>query len=385
MKKKVIIMATALLLVSTMLYAATASELYTKFTDAVADEDVSGAIEYYTQLNERADKDRTKAQRSYEKAMDAGNWQKAREARADYASASSYQMSKEDTDALLSAILKEDDAEAQEHAEWLYSNSSYYYPTLSYEWSSDSDSFSYRYSRSVTVVPGSEITLPDADEVGVDTSMAGVLVGWGITPDEVTYQPGETITAPLTSQTLYAIWQTRVLFEDPVTGLESTFDDVKPGDSITLPVLTAPDESYVFAGWEDESTGTYLAPDDEEYVLEGNGAVFKALWKKVEAADMSAAHYDMTSLPVNTQEELEFTLTNSGTEDLRSLLIEVTGSDGLTVLTGSGKVSFLKEGSSLTMTGLRVVATEAGEHTLTVTVTDRDSDSWTTEFTVSAE
>ena len=97
------------------------------------------------------------------------------------------------------------------------------------------------------------------------------------------------------------------------------------------------------------------------------------------------AQADVLGEAVVAQEELEFTLTNSGTEDLRSLSIEVTGSEGLSVLTGRGKVSFLNDGSSLNMTGLRVVATDAGDHTLTVTVTDRDGDVWTSDFTVSAE
>ena len=385
MKKRIISTIAMLLVACMVLSAAAAADLYQEFSDEVAAGDVAAAIDTYDELSERIANDRTKAIRSYEKAMDAGNMQKAMAARNDYRSVSSFRMSKEDTDALLSAILKEDGDSAMEHAKWLYSNSSYYCPTLSYEWSSSSDTFSYSYSRSISVVPGSDITLPTADEIGVDSSMAGVLVGWGVTPDEVTYQAGETIAAPLTNQTLYAIWTTRVLFEDPVTGVESSFDDISTGDSVTIPVLSAPDESYVFAGWVDETTGEYLAPFDEEYELEGNGAIFTALWKRVEVNDLKGTHYDTSAFPVNTQEELEFTLTNSGTEDLRSLSIEVTGSEGLSVLTGRGKVSFLNDGSSLNMTGLRVVATDAGDHTLTVTVTDRDGDVWTSDFTVSAE
>ena len=385
MKKKLLIALVALLSVGVSLYAASAEELYQKFSDAADSGDVALAIDTYNDLQERTDKDLQKAQRSYEKALAAGNMQRALDARDSYRSILRYSMSEEDTDALLAAILKEDEATAAEHAKWLYSNSSYYYPTLTYEWKSSSDTFSYSYSRSISVVPGSDITLPTADEIGVDSSMAGVLVGWGVTPDEVTYQAGETIAAPLTNQTLYAIWTTRVLFEDPVTGVESSFDDISTGDSVTIPVLSAPDESYVFAGWVDETTGEYLAPFDEEYELEGNGAIFTALWKRVEVNDLKGTHYDTSALPVNTQEELEFTLTNSGTEDLRSLSIEVTGSEGLSVLTGRGKVSFLNDGSSLNMTGLRVVATDAGDHTLTVTVTDRDGDVWTSDFTVSAE
>ena len=385
MKRKLMILLVALLTAGVSLSAASASELYQKFSDAVADGDVALAIDCYTDLQDRTDKDLLKAQRSYEKAMDAGNIQRALDAKADYRSISRYTMSEEDTDALLTAILKEDDETAVEHAKWLYSNSSYYYPTLSYEWKSSSDTFSYSFSRSVTVAPGSTITLPGPDDIGIDSSMAGVLVGWGITPDEVTYNAGETISAPLTSQTLYAIWKTEVRFSDSVTGVESVIDDVKAGDSIAIPELSAPDDTYVFAGWVDESTGVYLAPDDEQYVLEGNGAMFTALWKKVEISGLEGKLYDVSSLPVDTQAELSFVVSNAGTEDLRSLSIEVTGDEGLKVLTGNGKLSFLHDGSSMTMTGLKVVATENGEHTVSVTITDRDGDSWSSDFTVNAQ
>ena len=385
MKRKFMVILVALLVAGVSLSAASLSDLYQKFSDAVSNGDVALAIDSYTELQDRTGKDLLKAQRSYEKALDAGNIQRAMNARDDYYGISRYKMSKEDTDALLSAILKEDGETAVEHAKWLYSNSSYYYPTLSYEWKSSSDSFSYSFNRSVTVEPGSTITLPGPDDIGIDTSMAGVLVGWGVTPDEVTYNAGETISAPLTSQTLYAIWKTEVRFTDSVTGVENVVDDVAAGDSIAVPQLTAPDDTYVFAGWADESTGVYLAPYDEEYVLEGNGAVFKALWKKVDASDLAGKHYDVNALPVNTQAELSFALSNAGTEDLRSLSIEVTGSEGLSVLTGNGKLSYLSDVSSITMTGLKVVATEAGEHTLTVTITDRDGDSWSSDFTVNAQ
>ena len=352
MKKKLLIALVALLSVGVSLYAASADELYQKFSDAADSGDVALAIDTYNDLQERTDKDLQKAQRSYEKALAAGNMQRAWDARDSYRSILRYSMSEEDTDALLAAILKEDEATAAEHAKWLYSNSSYYYPTLTYEWKSSSDTFSYSYSRSV---------------------------------NEVTYSAGETISAPLTSQTLYAIWKSEVRFTDSVTGVESVIDDVASGDSVAVPQLTAPDSSYVFAGWEDESTGVYLAPDDTEYALEGNGAVFKALWKKVDISALEGKHYDASALPVNTQAELSFTVSNAGTEDLRSLSVDIEGSDGLTVLTGSGRISFIRDGSSITMTGLKVVATESGEHAITVTITDRDGDVWEKSFTVSAE
>ncbi len=384
MKKRILAITAALLIMSVTLYAATASELSQLFSDAIADGDIALAIDYYDELKEQSSKDMTNARRSYEKAIAAGSIQRAREARSKFIDASDYSISEEDSEALLSLILSENNDVAMEHASWLYRNSRYYNPSVTFEWNSSGDSFRYSFSHTVTVVPGTEITLPSAENVSADTSLVGVLIGWGITPDEVTYEAGETISSPLTSQTLYAIWETQVRFEDPVTGVVSVTEDIATGDSVEIPELTAPDDTYVFVGWVDESTGVYIASEETEYVLEGNGAVFKALWKNVGITDLEAKHYDITALPLNTQVELDFTVENNGTEDLRGLNVVVEGSDNLSILKDSGRISFIPDGQKLSMVGLRVVAKEAGDHTLTVTITDRDGDSWSQAFTVTA-
>ena len=365
--KKIAAVSVALVLSAAMLFAADSAALYQKFSDAVAAGDVKEAIDIYTELSETAGKEYTKAQRSYEKALDAGNMAKAREAWNDMRSITSYPMTEEDTDALLAAILKEDGNARKEDAMWLMENSRYYHPMVTYSWSSAGDNFSFSYKSSSTVTPGEDLTLPTADSINVNTSQAGVLTGWGITPDEVTYQPGETIEAPYTDQTYYAIWSTQVVFSDSVTGFSSEVTDVASGDEVAVPVLSAPDDSYVFSGWVDKSSGEYIAPDDETVTLEGNGARFEALWKKAEIKDLSSKHYDIASLPENTQVSLQFVLSNSGTEDLRNLEIECTGDDGFQVLAGSGRISFLGDGNDVTLTGLKAVGTSSGTHTLMIT------------------
>lgn len=369
-----------------MVAAADASEMYQLFSDAVNDGDTAAAMDLYGNLQNMISKDYKKAERSYEKALEAGNIRKAREAYSDMLNVSGYSITREQSDALLSAILKGDESSRAENAAWLYENSPYYSPSVTYDWSAKGDNFSYSYKRSISVTPGSEITLPTAEDIGADTSAAGVLVGWGITPDEVTYQPGEVIIAPYTSQTYYAVWKTAVSFKDDVTGIDSTVDGTATGESVDVPAVTAPDDSYIFTGWVDKTTGEYIAPDETSYELEGNGAAFTALWKKVDFQNLTSRHYDTEALPVGTQVDLSFEIANSGSEDIRNAVIEVESSDpGLTVLNGEGNVRFIAAGCTLTMNGLRVAATEPGTYTINVSLTDRDDDVWTGSFSVTAD
>ena len=382
MKRKSTAALAVLLIASMTLAAADASELYQSFSDAVNAGNAGEAIGYYTDLMDQVSKDYRKAQRRYEKAVEASNAAKAREAWADMRAVSSYPITEEQTDALVSAILAEDPESMERDAAWLMENSGYYHPMIAYKWSSSGDSYSFSYSSSQTVTPGEDITLPDSDSIRVSTSAAGVLTGWGVTPDEATYRPGEVIKAPYTDQTLYAIWSTQVVFTDDVTGTESIITDVASGDSVAVPARQEPDSSFVFAGWVDRSTGDYIAPDETEVTLEGNGAAYEALWKNAEISDLEPRHYDAAAIPVNTQADLTFTLTNGGTEDLRALDIECTGDEGLTVLRGNGTIRSVDAGDSVTVQGIRIVGTAAGDHVLSITATDRDGDAWSADFTV---
>ena len=89
-----------------MVAAADASEMYQLFSDAVNDGDTAAAMDLYGNLQDKISKDYKKAERSYEKALEAGNIRKAREAYSDMLNVSGYSITREQSDALLSAILK---------------------------------------------------------------------------------------------------------------------------------------------------------------------------------------------------------------------------------------------------------------------------------------
>ena len=384
------LMATALVLMmtATLLFAASAEDLYSQFSDALDAGDASKAIDIYGNLQEKVRKDYMNAERSYEKAVDAGNFAKARQIMGEIheMNAAPYLMTEEDSDALLSLILKADEGKKAEMAEWLYANSPYYSPTVTYNWSSDGANFSYSFSRSISVTPGNEITLPSASDIGADTSLAGVLEGWGVTRSEVMYQPGEVIAAPYTSQTYYAIWKTGVVFTDELTGVNTTIDGSVSGDVVEVPVLTPPDDSYIFAGWVDKSNGEYIPADETEYTLSGNGASFEALWKKIEISDVSASPYDINAVPVDTQVVFSFTIGNPVNENMRNSVVDLTSdSEGIEIQKGHGRMPSLPAGKDIYATGLRVVATEPGSHDLTIAFTDRDGDTWTQDFQIQAE
>ena len=105
MRRRITGVVAVLLVSSAFLWAADVSELRTAFTDAIANGDAAQAIENYNDMVDQANKDYKKAQRSYEKALEAGNMLKAREARADMYNASYSAMTKDETDSLLSLIL----------------------------------------------------------------------------------------------------------------------------------------------------------------------------------------------------------------------------------------------------------------------------------------
>ena len=88
---------------------------------------------------------------------------------------------------------------------------------------------------------------------------------------------------------------------------------------------------------------------------------------------------------MNTQADLTFVVANNGTEDLKNVEVSCTGDDGLRILQGNGTIRSVAAGDSVTVTGLRVVGTAEGEHMLTVSLTDRDGDTWSADFTVTVE
>ncbi|KAF5038013.1 hypothetical protein DSECCO2_558650 [anaerobic digester metagenome] len=256
----------------------------------------------------------------------------------------SYQMTSAQTDALLQRILALDEPERSEYAAWLYQTSPHYKPSLTLDFSAKDETYSYSYRQQIRREPGSEITLPDSSQIRLNSARLGVLVGWGLTPDEVTYQPGETITMSYTDQTLYAIYQSGVRLVDDMNKTDIFFEEGK----VEVPTPTSGDASAIFAGWYDRMTGK-LITDPSTYTVEGKGALFEALWKQLAIEDVNVLYYDRTKLPTNTQIGIGFSYTNTGNVNLTGLKATLSSeSEYVRMLKGELQLGRLSAGLSST-------------------------------------
>ncbi|MGE4526170.1 MAG: hypothetical protein AB7D24_09820 [Sphaerochaeta sp.] len=308
----------------------------------------------------------------------------------------SYQMTSAQTDALLQRILALDEPERSEYAAWLYQTSPHYKPSLTLDFSAEDETYSYRYRQQIRREPGSEITLPDSSQIRLNSARLGVLVGWGLTPDEVTYQPGETITMSYTDQTLYAIYQSGVRFVDEMNKTDIFFEEGK----VEVPTPTSGDASAIFAGWYDRTTGK-LITDPTTYTVEGKGALFEALWKQLAIEDVNVLYYDRTKLPTNTQIGIGFSYTNTGNVNLTGLKATLSSeSEYVRMLKGELQLGRLSAGLSSTNnsrfatkskqevrgeanTFRFIVSDSAPAGTVlpfTLTITNDRGDSWTHAF-----
>ena len=385
MKMKKILLTLAVIIGSvSMLFAATAKSLYTDFSNAVNENNVSLAIEKYTSLEEKVASEAASANKSIEKALKKNNGTLYRNATSELASLSSYIITSEQSDKLLSAILAESEGKQAEDAAWLYEKSYNYSPVLTLKYSSQSDGFSFNFTNSISQKPGSEVTLPDSSSLQVSTVRVGTLAGWGLTPTSIDYAPGETITMPLTDQTLYAQWENSVSFIDERSTTNEVTKDVKEGDVVTVPQPVASDNA-IFAGWYDSYSGIYLESGTTEYTVKGKGASFTALWENISISSMQSGAYDVNAIPTGVQVPLTFTITNSGTESVRDLTIKVTtDNENVTLLNNEAFSRGLRGGSSANMTGVKLVAdkalTSGAEIPITVTVTDGNGNTYTSLF-----
>ena len=370
MKRKALSVLLILLITVPALFAASAQDLYEDFQAAVTAGSVQEAVDAYGNMQEKVAKEMEDLQDDLDKAIQKNDRQLYANTRADMRELSSYRLSKADTDALLTAIVNSGSDQASEWAQWLYENSAYYHPVLTLTTSVSGEGYSRSYTRSVSAV-------------------AGVLTGWGITPDEVLYAPGETITMPYTDQTLYAIYSSQVSFTDSYTNDSKTFSDVADGDVIEVP-SPATLEGAIFEGWYDPTSGQYLSPEDTEYTVRGMGAAFQALYIKAEASELNCGYYDITSIPVSTQVPLTFTLSNSGTEDLHDVTIKVSSdSDQVTLMNTSARLRTMRAGEDYMLRGTKiVVASDCASGTqlpITVTMTDGDGNSFTSTFSLTVK
>lgn len=371
----------ALLLCSLMVLPASSAvdELHMLFVESLEEGDLDSAVESYEELQKEVAKDARDASRLADEARKRGNKEVVEEQEAYLKYLIGLKMDAEETDMLLDLILESGESH---YSVWLYLNSEYYKPTLTVDWSTSGESLSSDSVRTLTVQPGTWVHLPSAIELKLPLSRTGMLEGWGTAEGELLYEPGEAIEMPLEDTTLYAVWKTAVSFFDPFSGLDMTVEGVKQGDLVGVPVLPERD-GYLFAGWWDRTSGAYIAPEDTEFAVEGNGAFFEALWVKLTVKNLMPRRY-VGSIPPNKPAEFAFVLKNDGTERMTDVEVEFT-SDELLLNRNVFNVKSISAGKEQYMTGLNIVADGEGSYPLTATVTDKYGHEWEYSFTVKAQ
>ncbi len=285
----------------------------------------------------------------------------------------------EQTEILVSRILNETDTEAKAgFAEWLFNHSVFYSPgILLTKESKDEDrsrSFSFRYQ--VRTKPGSKVTLPAFD--GYYKADEGIFVGWGITPEEVTYKAGEEVEMPYTDVTLYAVFKPGVLFYDTVTGTEVLED----GEVVSAPELSAPDDSYVFLGWYN-GLGEKL--QDADSIEREGSATYYAKWRSLDIKDVGVRYYNGLSIPAEEQVRLTFSVRNQGNRNAGSFTVYLVPEDEgtLKVLSGSISTYSLMAGQSKNGSFTLVAHGNSGDKVnASIVVTDADGNTWAEPVTL---
>lgn len=386
-KKGLILISILLIAFTFTLSAKSADSLYSDFQTALANGNAQEAMSIYEDLTEKISSEISSQEKTAKNAIKKENYSLYYDALSEISDLVNMRMSKEDTEKLLALIVNEDESKAVEDASWLYDNSSYYSPILSLSYSKNDGGFSFNYKRSVSVRPGESITLPSSDEIRFDSNRLGVLAGWGLTPGQIDYLPGQTITMPLTDHTLYAVWQSAVSFTDPVAGESSVTENVEAGDVVEVPNFDKSGDEYIFSGWIDETTGEYLDKSASEYTVRGSGASFTPLYKALNVSDVSASPY--SALPINTQIRLSFAVNNIGTDDISDLSVSVTSeNDGVRFITSSGYFKRIPSSRSGMVNLVSFVlddSIESGESIpFTVVLEDGEGNKWESSFTMTA-
>ncbi len=384
MRKAFTVLIVMLLCTATLMAASSAESLFQDFSEDCAAGNVADARSSYTDFQNKLEKEWENAQKSLENARKKNNSKLYKESLDELKELTKLGITKEQTEMLLSAIVNGDDeAENLDNAVWLYKTSPYYRPSLSINISSIGTNRRYSYTTSVVAEPGADVKLPTQEEIGYDASVYGHLKGWGITPDEVTYEEGAIIPMPITDQTLYAIWESGVTFNDSVGGTNDVVNDVKEGDVISIPKLENSD-GYFFTGWVDETTGEFVGTDEEEYEVRGKGAEFEAHYIKLSAQNASVSPY--SSIPRSTQVELSFDVENLGNDDADSVSVELSSSvDGVTFLNDTAYFRRIPAGFTGSVEGMKLVVSNTvasgSEIPIDVTLTDSDGRVWNETFT----
>ena len=316
---------------------------------------------------------RTSLRTAMNEAMEKRDVEDYLELRSLYNSLEYPMITKEQTETLTERILNtENQEEKDEIASFLYENSAWYHPTLTFEYSVTNGNYSRSYRKSFSAVPGTTVTAP---EVKGD----GVFLGWSADGENVTYESGDEISMPYSDTVLYAIFSTGITFKDSVSGNDSYTEGTEAG----VPNVETGDSNLVFLGWYDE----YGKKVDGDTVTVENGESreYTALYRGVEIGDASIRYYEDGKIPSSTQVVLSFPIKNTGNTALRNLKVSLGGEE-VKVLSSSLKATLIGDESSLNASFLVYVEGEKGEEKVfTATVEDASGNVWTKDFTLTVQ
>ena len=353
------------------LFASGATENGTNFKDldlnTAAVKDMENAWNYSV---ESYSSQRTSLRTAMNEAIEKRDVEDYLELRSLYNSLEYPMITKEQTETLTARMLNTESQEEKDAiASFLYENSAWYHPTITFQYSVTNGNFSRSYTRSYSSVPGTKVTVPEVKG-------EGVFLGWSTDGESVAYKSGEEITMPYSDTVLYALFSTGITFKDSVSGNDTYVE----GTEASVPdVVVTEDSGLVFLGWYDQ----YGKKIDGDTVTVENGRSkeYTALYKGVEIGEASIRYYEDGKIPSSTQVVLSFPIKNIGNTALRNLKVSLSGED-VKVLSSSFDATLIGDESSLNASFLVYTDGEKGEEKVfKATVEDSSGNVWTEDFT----
>lgn len=353
------------------LFASGATEKGTNFKDldlnTAAVKDMENAWNYSV---ESYSSQRTSLRTAMNEAIEKRDVEDYLELRSLYNSLEYPMITKEQTETLTARMLNTESQEEKDAmASFLYENSVWYHPTITFQYSVTNGNFSRSYTRSYSSVPGTKVTVPEVKG-------EGVFLGWSTDGESVVYKSGEEITMPYSDTVLYALFSTGITFKDSVSGNDTYVE----GTEASVPdVVVTEDSGLVFLGWYDQY-GNKI-DGDTATVENGMSKEYTALYKGVEIGEASIRYYEDGKIPSSTQVVLSFPIKNIGNTALRNLKVSLSGED-VKVLSSSFDATLIGDESSLNASFLVYADGEKGEEKVfKATVEDSSGNVWTEDFT----
>ena len=353
------------------LFASGATEKGTNFKDldlnTAAVKDMENAWNYSV---ESYSSQRTSLRTAMNEAIEKRDVEDYLELRSLYNSLEYAMITKEQTETLTARMLNTESQEEKDAmASFLYENSVWYHPTITFQYSVTNGNFSRSYTRSYSSVPGTKVTVPEVKG-------EGVFLGWSTDGESVAYKSGEEITMPYSDTVLYALFSTGITFKDSVSGNDTYVE----GTEASVPdVVVTEDSGLVFLGWYDQY-GKKI-DGDTATVENGMSKEYTALYKGVEIGEASIRYYEDGKIPSSTQVVLSFPIKNIGNTALRNLKVSLSGED-VKVLSSSFDATLIGDESSLNASFLVYADGEKGEEKVfKATVEDSSGNVWTEDFT----